>query len=138
MKPSLLDSGVIVGLLDRSEAHHTRCVSALEGLEGPLVTCEAVIAESCYLLRGLPGAVDAVLENVERGIFQIPFQLSRSASQVRNVMRKYRDLPVDFADACLVQLADELNTGDILTLDRDFESYRWRRTRLFRLLITLD
>jgi uncharacterized protein len=79
-----------------------------------------------------------VLDNVERGILQIPFQLSRSAAAVRAVMRKYRDFPVDFADACLVQLADELNTGDILTLDRDFESYRWRRTRPFRLLIALD
>jgi len=131
VKAALLDSGVIVGLLDRSEANHDRCVTPVEGLEGPLVTCEAVIAESCYLLRGLPGAVDAVLENVERGIFHIPFQLSPSAIVVRSVMRKYRDLPADFADAFLVQLADELNTGDILTLDRDFESYRWRRTRAF-------
>ena len=138
MKPTLLDTGVIVGLLDRSEAYHIRCVTALDGLEGPLVTCEAVITESCYLLRGLPGAVETVLENVDRGIFQIPFQLSRSANLVRNVMRKHRDLPVDFADACLVQLADELNTGDILTLDRDFASYRWRRTRPFRLLVALD
>jgi len=138
VKPTLLDTGVIVGLLDRSENHHARCVVALERLEGPLVTCEAVIAESCYLLRALPGAADAVLENVERGIFQIPLQLSRSANPIRKLTRKYRDRPMDFADACLVQLADELNTGDILTLDRDFESYRWRRTRPFRLLVTLD
>jgi uncharacterized protein len=129
---------VIVGLLDRSEAHHSRCVTALEGLEGPLVTCEAVIAESCYLLRDLSGAAETVLENVERGIFQIPFQLSRAAPLVRAIMRKYRDLPADFADTCLVQLADELNTGDILTLDRDFGLYRWRRTRPFRLLVALD
>ena len=138
MKATLLDSGVIVGLLDRSEAHHDRCITALEEIEGPLVTCEAVIAESCYLLRALPGAANAVLENVERGIFQIPFQLTRSGSLVRRVLRKYRDLPGDFADACLVQLADELNTGDILTLDRDFESYRWRRIRPFRLLVALE
>jgi uncharacterized protein len=138
VKPILLDTGVIVGLLDRSEAHHARCVTALEGVEGPLVTCEAVIAESCYLLRSLPGAAETVLENVERGIFQVPFQLLRSAAWVRTVMRKYRDLPADFADACLIQLADELNTGDILTLDRDFESYRWRRTRPFRMLVALD
>jgi uncharacterized protein len=138
VKPTLLDTGVIVGLLDRNEAHHTRCVAALERLEGPLVTCEAIIAESCYLLRSLPGATDAVLENVERGIFQIPLQVSRSANFIRRLMRKYRDRPMDFADACLVQLADELNTEDILTLDRDFESYRWRRTRPFRLLVALD
>jgi uncharacterized protein len=138
MKPTLLDTGVIVGLLDRSEDHHARCVIALEGLEGPLVTCEAVIAESCYLLRQVPGAAETVVENVERGIFQIPFQLSRSANLVRKLTHKYCDRPMDLAGACLVQLADELNTGDILTLDRDFESYRWRRTRPFRLLVPLD
>ena len=138
MKPVLVDTGVIVALLDRSERHHARCVTVMEGLERPLVTCEAAIAESCYLLRGLPGAADTVLENVERGVFQIPFQLSRVAAAVRSILRKYRDLAPDFADACLVQLADELDTGDILTLDRDFELYRWRRNRPFNLLVPLD
>lgn len=138
MQAILLDTGVIVGLLDRSEILHDRCVAALEGLEAPLVTCEAVIAESCYLLRELPGAVAAVLQNIEQGIFQIPFQLPRSAHLVRKLMQKYRDVPMDFADACLVQLAEQLNTGDILTLDRDFESYRWSRTRGFHFLVELD
>lgn len=135
MKPVLLDTGVTVALLGRSEAQHNRCVVALDGLEGPLVTCEAVIAESCYLLRNLPGAV---VENIEQGIFQISFQLSRSARLVRKLMQKYQDSPMDYADACLVQLADKVNTGDILTLDRDFRSYRWRRSRPFRLLVELD
>ena len=110
MKPVLVDTGVIVALLDRSERHHARCVTVMEGLERPLVTCEAVIAESCYLLRGLPGAADTILENVERGVFQIPFQLSRAAAPVRSILRKYRDLAPDFADACLIQLAEELDT----------------------------
>ena len=138
MTPTLLDTGAIVGLIDRTAIYHARCVAALEAQEGPLVTCEAVVAGSCYLLRRLRGAVDAVLENVELGIFQIPFQLSRSPHLIRKVMQKYQDVGMDFADACLVQLADELNTGDILTLDREFESYRWRRTRSFHLLIALD
>lgn len=137
MKPALLDTGVVVALLDRSERYHPRCVTIIEGLQRPLVTCEAVIAESCYLLRGLPGAPEAVLENIKRGVFQIPFELSRSAGAVQSIMRKYRDLRVDFADACLIHLAEELNTGDILTLDRDFEWYRWSKTRPFHLLVEL-
>ncbi len=137
MKPVLLDSGVIVALLDRSERHHVRCVAAIESLGRPIVSCEAVIAESCYLLRRLPGASEIVLENVEQGIFQIPFQLSLSASSVRGIMRKYQDVPAGFADACLIRLADELNTGEILTLDRHFYAYRWRRARPFRLLVDL-
>jgi len=138
MKPVLLDTGAIVALLDRSEKHHARCAAIVADLGQPLVTCEAVIAETCYLLRRISGAAETVLENVARGVFQLPFQLSRSAFPVRNIMRKYRDQPADFADACLIHLADELDTGDILTLDRDFELFRWRKSRAFNLLIDLD
>lgn len=135
MKPVLLDTGAIVALLDRSERHHEQCVAIVEGLESALVTCEAVIAESCYLLRSISGAGEAVLENVDRGVFLVPFQLSQSASAVRLLLRKYRDVPADLADASLIHLADQLDTGDILTLDRDFRSYRWRRNRPFHLLV---
>jgi len=137
LKPVLLDSGVVVALLDRSERQHVECVECVEGLAAPMVTCEAVIAESCYLMRQLRGAADAILENVETGTFQIPIHLSRSAPQLRRIFRKYGDRQVDLADACLVHLADELGTGDILTLDRDFEVYRWGANKRFRLLIPL-
>jgi predicted nucleic acid-binding protein len=135
--PILLDTGVIVALLDRSERFHEICVERFEDLAGPLVTCEAVIAESCYLLRRLPGAADAIIENVETGVFQIPLQLSRSAAGLRRIFRKYRDREVDLADACLVHLAGELGCGDILTLDRDFDIYRWGANKRFRRLIAL-
>ncbi len=138
MKPVLLDTGVVVALLDRSGRYHVRCADAVGELERPLITCEAVIAESCYLLRRLPGAAETILENVARGIFHIPFQLSQSAGPVGTILRKYRDQPADFADACLIHLADQLNTGEILTLDRDFMQYRWRKTRRFDLLIDLN
>jgi len=109
----------------------------MRSLEAPLVTCEAVIAESCYLLRNLSGASEAVIENVVAGIFQVPFQLSREAIGVKQVLRKYRDRKIDLADACLIRLADEFETADILTLDNDFEIYRWGRNKPFRLLLAL-
>lgn len=137
MRPVLLDTGVVVALLDRSERYHDPCVEAIDSLAAPLVTCEAVIAEACYLLRGLTGAAEAVLENVAAGAFQIPFLLSRSAAAVQHILHKYRDRQVDVADACLIHLAGELGTGDILTLDRDFQIYRWRGNKMFRLLIPL-
>ena len=136
MKPVLLDTGVIVALLDRSEKNHGRCVDAINNLTQPLATCEAVIAESCYLLRGLPGAQEAILENIEKGVFQIPFSIHRSAAFVRRFIRKYRDQGIDFADACLIRLAEELDTGEILTLDSDFKVYRWRKNRIFQSLIS--
>jgi uncharacterized protein len=138
VSPVLLDASVVVALLDRSERYHERCVAAVQELERPLVTCEAVVAESCYLLRRLPAAVDAILENVAGGVFQIPFQLSRTAGEVSRIIRKYRDVPADLADACLIYAAAQLGVGDILTLDHDFEIYRWGRSKPFRLLISLD
>jgi len=138
VKPVLLDTGVIVALLDRSERHHKYCEAALDAVAGPLVTCEAVIAESCYVLRFLPGAPEAILENVLAGTFQIPFQLSQCASQIQRVLRKYQDRQVDFADACLIHLANEFHSGEILTLDRDFEIYRWSGNKPFHLLIPLS
>ena len=73
MSPILLDAGCIVALLDRSERYHKQCAELVTSLDTPLVTCEPVIAESCYLLRGLKAAPAAVLENVERGVFLIPY-----------------------------------------------------------------
>ena len=134
MTPVLLDTGVIVALLDRSERHHAICIEAVSAVDAPLVTCEAVIAEACYLLRDVRGAPDAVLENVERGVFQIPLRLDASARALRALMKRYANVPMDLADACLVHMADGLGTGRILTLDRDFGVYRWRRRRPFEVL----
>ena len=134
MKPVLLDTGVIVALLDRSERLHRACAAAVRELQVPLITCEAVIAESCYLLRNLSGASEAVIENVAAGIVQIPFQLSRESAGVKQVLRKYSDRKIDLADACLIRLADEFGTADILTLDQDFLIYRWGKNKPFRML----
>lgn len=134
MRPVLLDTGVIVALLDRSENQHRACAEAVDGVGAPLVTCEAVIAESCYLLRNLPGASEAVIENVAAGIFQVPFQLSQEADSVRKILRRYRDRKIDFADACLIRLADVFQTADILTLDADFRVYRWGKSKAFRIM----
>jgi predicted nucleic acid-binding protein len=125
-----------VALLDRSEQHHRECVGAVAALEGPLITCEAVIAESCYLLRDVGGAAAAVLENVERGTFQVPYRLTGNAGVVIKLIRKYADVPMDFADACLVAMASQYGTGRILTLDSDFRVYRWGRNRPFELVVT--
>ena len=134
MKAILLDTGAIVALLDRSEKFHRQCAEVVRKLDAPLITCEAVMAGSCYLVRNLPGAPEAIIANAAEGIFQIPFQLSREAVAVRTILRKYQHRAIDLADACLIHLANEFETGDVLTLDKDFEMYRWGRNRAFQLL----
>lgn len=75
------------------------------------------------------------MANVEEGIFQVPLKLADSSAAIRLLMRKYCDVPASLADACLIRLAEELNTGDILTLDSDFRLYRWRKTKPFQLVL---
>ncbi len=135
MKTTLLDTGVIVALLDRDERYHSRCVDVLSDIGGSLATCEAVVAEACHLLRRIPGGPEAVVRNVANGVFRIPVRLADQAKAIEKLLHKYRDVPMDLADACLVNLADQVDSGRILTLDRDFEVYRWRRRRRFELLI---
>lgn len=135
MKPVLLDTSCIVAALDRSERNHGTCAEALSELEATLVTCEAVIAEACYLLRNVRGAGDAVIANVERGVFHVPFRIEAAAPAIRKLLAKYRKVPMDFADACLVYLATELETGRVLTLDDDFDIYRFKRNRPFERLV---
>ena len=138
MSPILFDTGFLVALYDRREPMHNICRQLHDQLENPLVTCEAVIVEALHLLRFLPKAKQNILASIDQGVLEIRFRLSESAGQVQALMEKYIDTPAGFADACLIHMADELDTGDILTLDSDFAHYRWRKTRPFRMLIPLE
>jgi predicted nucleic acid-binding protein len=85
----------------------------------------------------LPDAQQAILANLERGVFQIPFRLDTETAAVRALLKKYRTRPMDLADACLVCLATGLGTGKILTLDSDFSFYRWGKGRPFENLVDI-
>lgn len=135
MTVALLDTGVIVAWLDRRQVWHEACAEYVSNSDDRLVTCEAVITEACHLLKHIPSAVDAVLANVQVGNFILPLSAAEQASRVRKLLKRYANVPMDFADACLVDLADALQSGRILTLDSDFQIYRWGRRRPFDLLI---
>lgn len=136
MKPVLLDTGTIIALLDSSDSFHEPCADAIGSTSAPLVTCEPVIAESCYLLRDVDGAAEAILHSVATREFLIPITLSEAALSVRRIMAKYRDKHIDLADAFLIHLANEFKTGEILTVDSDFQIYRWGRNNHFEILIS--
>jgi len=137
VKPVLLDTGMIVALLDPTDSFHVRCSDAMADVGAPLVTCETVIAESCHLLRDVEGATEAILHSVATREFLIPISLTDAAAQLRRIKAKYRDRKIDLADAFLIHLADEFNTGDILTVDGDFQIYRWGRNNHFQVLVDL-
>ncbi len=69
----ILDTGPLVALLDRDERHHDWAKSQLETIRPPLMTCEAVITETCYLLRAHPVAANHVMRFVHTGVIQVIF-----------------------------------------------------------------
>lgn len=130
MSRILLDTGPLVAFLNRHDGHHRFASEALGSIPPPLFTCEAVISEACFLVRNLEGGPGAVLEMVKRGIVLPSFRLDAEISAVDQLMRKFRDVPMSFADACLVRMAELDADVKVLTLDRDFRIYRRNRRQV--------
>ena len=124
MKQSLADTGALVALLDRSDLYHAWAVECFKELTPPLITCESVLAETLHLLADLPPSVTALARLYSDGILRVDFDFKAHASTVWRLVQKYRDLPMDFADACLVRMS-ELHTDCIIwTTDAHFRVYR--------------
>ena len=72
----------------------------------PLVTCESVISECCFLLRYLDTGSETILKLMERGLLKIEFDLNDELLSIRKLLVKYRDIPISLADACLVRMSE--------------------------------
>jgi uncharacterized protein len=131
----LLDTGAFVALVDRDEKRHDDCVAALEKWTGAVVTTEAVLTETLYLVGPSWRAQKTCLAFILRGAFQLVPSSRKSLHRVAVVMERYGNVPMDFADATLVVLAEELESEWVFTLDRrGFSTYRMHRNRTFRII----
>ncbi len=131
----LVDAGPLIALLLRDEAQHGTCVRTLESLDEPLVTVWPAVTEAAYMVRGASVARDALLGWVEDGILGLAALGAGDMPRVRELLRKYADLPMDFADAALVAVAEREGIRTVFTLDRrDFELYRPRKLGRFRIV----
>ena len=93
-------------------------------LRPPLHTCDAVISEACFLLRKTTSGVDRLMEFLERGVTLLDFPLQEELPAVRKLLRRYRDVPMSLADACLVRMSEITEEPMVLTVDSDFTIYR--------------
>lgn len=132
----VVDTGPIVALLDADETHHDWAQGQFNTLVPPLLTCEAVLSETSFLLRRVGADPSLPVTLVERGVLRVVRLLDSSddAPAIGRLMRRYRDVPMSFADACLVRLVERTDHASILTLDSDFRIYRQARRRIIPLL----
>jgi predicted nucleic acid-binding protein len=124
-----------VALIHADDRHHASCREALERIREPLVTVWPVITEVMYLLDFSAEAQDALWQLLERDAVKILSLDAGDVPRMRELMRKYRDLPMDLADAALVRAAERERISRVFTIDRrDFEVYRPRGIRRFTIL----
>ncbi|MES0873213.1 type II toxin-antitoxin system VapC family toxin [Sinimarinibacterium thermocellulolyticum] len=135
----IADTGFWVALYNRRDRHHQAALDAAERYDAEgFITTHVVIAEACHLLhrREHAGVMLQFIEALRDGPVEIMDLRVDDLAQIARLMHKYRELPMDYADASLVLLAEYLGHGRILTTDRrDFGSYRWKSRHPFESLM---
>lgn len=131
----IIDTGPIVALFDKDDQYHQLCIEILKGIKEPLITTWPVITEAFYLLNFSGSVQDALWQFIQRGGIKIEQSAETVYFRIRELMKKYHDLPMDLADATLVVLGEESKLSTIFTLDhKDFSIYRPRHKRRFSLI----
>ena len=138
IKPTIADTGIIVAALNKREKYHTWTLEQMRRLTVPVLTCEAVITEACYLMRSEPNGKEDVLALIERGILKIDFSLQMEVEAIKDLMTTYENVPMDFADGCLVRMSELTENANVFTLDGDFWIYRKNGKEQIPLLIPDD
>ena len=121
---TIVDTGVLVALLNRKEQHHTWAAEKARTLAAPLLTCEPVLTETYFLLSPLPRGPLRFFEFLNSGMLQVDLSVIAEREALWKLIHKYEDLPMSLADACLVRLEELHSTASVFTLDSHFRVYR--------------
>jgi predicted nucleic acid-binding protein len=137
----LTDTGFWYALFNPKDKHHLKTINLMQDLDEGLITTWPVITETSYLLGkalGVPSQL-RFISALESDYIEISDISKQNLGRIQQLMEKYADLPMDFADASLVILAEELGHGRILSTDlRDFRTYRWKNHKPFQNLLLPD
>ncbi len=131
----LLDTGPLVAVINRSDKFHSWTTTQWANIEPPLLTCEAVISEACFLLRNVYGGQEAVINLVKSGVFNIPFRLDEEAVIIAELIKTYKSVPMSLADACLVRMSEQYIDSFLLTFDSDFLIYRRNKNQIIPVIM---
>jgi predicted nucleic acid-binding protein len=121
---TLVDTGPLVAYFNARDRWHDWAVAQMQALRPPLVTCEPVLTEACFLIQRAGGRPADLLGKVRQGVLVIGLDVAGEVAAVESLMRRYADTPMSLADACLVRLSELFADGRLFTLDSDFLHYR--------------
>ena len=124
MIDAILDTGPLVGSLDQDDQWHMWAAKQFAAIRQPALTCDAVISEACFLLRGTPDSREKIFALIERGVLRVVPILPDESPAVRTLLSRYGQR-MDYADACVVRLSELYREHTIVTTDaEDFRIYR--------------
>jgi len=132
---TLVDSGPLIALFDRSDRYHDRVLEFLKGFDGKLLSSWPVLTEVSHMLSfNLRVQLD-FLEWISRGAIEVASIEQREITSILAYMRRYLDVPMDLADASLIHLAEREGIETILSIDRDYYIYRTEGRRMLQKLL---
>jgi predicted nucleic acid-binding protein len=134
METVIADTGPLVAFLRRDDADHAWAAERFRELTTPLVTCDAVLSEALFLLSQSAGGARKLLDLVDRGLVVPSFDLAAELKAVSQLLRRFEDVPMSLADACLVRMAELHDDARVFALDSDFKVYRRHRRQVIPLL----
>ncbi|MBE9250813.1 PIN domain-containing protein [Dolichospermum sp. LEGE 00240] len=133
----IVDTGILLTLIDRNDVHHTWVTEQLKEIAPPLLTCEAVISESWFLLQRVKRGREILPQLLAQKQIIIQFDLDAELVTVMTLLSRYQSVPVSLADAELVRMSELYPSSLVFTLDSDFLVYRKNRDRPIPLLMPL-
>jgi predicted nucleic acid-binding protein len=120
----LVDTGPLVAFLNRRDRFHDWTAAQWNQIAAPMLTCEAVVSETCFLLSEIKSGSNRVMQLIQRKILKISFHLEEHIDPVNKLLIKYQSVPMSLADACLVRMSELHSNSSVFTLDSDFNLYR--------------
>jgi len=136
MKKILIDSGPLIALFDSSDKYHQKSVEFIKSNRCILITTIASVTETLHLLNFNRRAQIDFIEWIHRGGVEIYNVENYDFCRIKELTEKYKDLPMDFADSCLVLLAEKTGIHNIATIDRDFSIYRINGKNKFKTILS--
>lgn len=133
--PIIADTGILVGLIYKNDQWHDFTIKQAEKLPVPYFTCEAVITEACFLLSDIRDGEEKIFQMIEKGVLQIDFSLADEVTKIKDLMKKYKNVPMSYADACLVRMSELIDNAVVFTVDSDFRIYRKHGKKAITLII---
>ena len=122
----LLDTGPWVALLCRNDTHHKWANQQFRALSPPLLSCEAVVAETCFLLKRSGFNPALALQFIDRGVVQLPFSLQDQIASVSSLFKRHENVPTSLADATLTRMTEIHDSPLLLTTDSGLHIHRRR------------